>query len=298
MRCEEVEHDIAEYLAGTLPPESLLLEHLAECQRCRNEVGALKETWADLANLQVPPSAPVMNPSLLMTLKAVNAEKYIGRSRMTYLAKPVLLVMVTLITAFFAGRSLLQPTHEPAVVAGHPAGNAAESHYRGDSNAPATLLEYGDYECPPCGTFNPVIKEVLQRYAGKIKLEFRQFPLAGVHPNAVKAALAAEAAGDQSHYWEMNDLLFETQPQWSKAANPDEALMALAGRLGLDQNRFVEAFHSPELQRRISDDVASAQAARVRGTPTFFLNGHLLNVPGATLEIFMQAIESELQQGK
>ena len=143
-----------------------------------------------------------------------------------------------------------------------------------------------------------MIKEVLQHYAGKIKLEFRQFPLAGVHPNAVKSALAAEAAGEQNHYWEMNDLLFETRSHWSNATNPDEAFTTLAGRLGLDQKRFAEALHSPELQRRISDDVASATAARVEGTPTFFLNGHQIALPPASAEAFEQAIDSELRQSK
>lgn len=217
---------------------------------------------------------------------------------MEYLAKPILLMTIAIGTAFFAGRSLLQPTRETAVVAGLPAGDAAESHYRGAPNAPLTLLEYGDYQCPPCAAYNPVIKSVLQHYGDKLRLEFRQFPLAGVHPNAVEAALAAEAAGEQGRYWEMNDLLFETQQQWARAANPDENFTALAARIGLDEMQFLKALHSEDLQRRISADVASAQAAHVQGTPTFFLNGRHIDVPTVTLEAFQKAIDPELQRNR
>ena len=110
-----------------------------------------------------------MQTTLYSTLAKVQAEvnavrvveKPLWRTRMEYLAKPILLMTIAIGTAFFAGRSLLQPTREPAVVAGLPASDAAESHYRGASNAQMTLLEYGDYQCPPCATYNPVIKSVL-----------------------------------------------------------------------------------------------------------------------------------------
>jgi len=305
MRCEEVEQDIAEYVAGTLP-KSRLLEHLAECFRCRNEVDALRATWADLEHIPVPGYPAVMQTSLRSTMAAVQAEvnafrvveRPLWRTRMEYLAKPILLMTIAIGTAFFAGRSLLQPTREPAVVAGLPAGDAAESHYRGAPNAQMTLLEYGDYQCPWCATYNPIVKDILQRYGDKVRLEFRQFPLAGVHPNAVEAALAAEAAGEQGHYWEMNDLLFETQQQWAHASNPDENFAALAERIGLDQTRFLQSLHSPDLQKRISADVESAKAAHVEGTPTFFLNGRHIDVSEATAQALQNAIDAELQRNR
>jgi protein-disulfide isomerase len=305
MRCEEVEQDIAEYVAGALP-KSRLLDHLAECAGCRNEVAALRETWADLEHIPVPRSSALMQTTLRSTLAAIQAEvdavrvvdRPLWRTRMELLAKPILLMTIAIGTAFFAGRSLLQPTHEPAVVAGLRAGDAAESHYRGASNAQMTLLEYGDYQCPPCAAYNPVIKSVLRHYGDKLRLEFRQFPLAGVHPNAVQAALAAEAAGEQGRYWEMNDLLFETQPQWARAANPDENFTALAARIGLDEMQFLKGLHSADLERRISADVASAQAAHVEGTPTFFLNGRHINVPAVAVEAFQNAIDAELQRNR
>jgi len=247
-----------------------------------------------------------MQTSLRSTLAAVQAdvnavrvvEKPFWRKRVEYLAKPILLMTIAIGTAFFAGRSLLQPTREPAVVAGLPAGDAAESHYRGASNAQMTLLEYGDYQCPWCATYNPIVKDILQRYGDKVRLEFRQLPLAGVHANAVEAALAAEAAGEQGRYWEMNDLLFETQQQWAHASDPDENFVALAARIGLDQTRFLHSLHSPDLQRRISADVASANAAHVEETPTFFLNGRRIYVSEATAQALQDAIDMELQRNR
>src|SRR5690242_18894304 len=167
MRCEEVERDIAEYIAGALP-KSRLLEHLAECAWCRSEVDVLKATWTDLEHVPVPRSPAVMQTNLRTALAAVQAEvtpvraveRPLWRTRMEYLAKPILLMTIAIGTAFFAGRSLLQPTREPAVVAGLPAGDAAESHYRGAPNAQMTLLEYGDYECPWCATYNPIVKDI------------------------------------------------------------------------------------------------------------------------------------------
>jgi predicted DsbA family dithiol-disulfide isomerase len=96
----------------------------------------------------------------------------------------------------------------------------------------------------------------------------------------------------------MNDLLFETQPQWARAADPDEHFTALAARIGLDEMQFLKALHSADLQRRISADVASAQAAHVQGTPTFFLNGRHIDVPAVTLETFQKAIDPEIQRNR
>src|SRR5437867_7495308 len=129
----------------------------------------------------------------------------------------------------------MAPVPETTVSRALPAGKVREPRYRGASTAPVTLLEYGDYECPPCATYNPIINSVLQRFDRKVRLEFRHYPLR-IHPNAGKAALAAEAAGEQGHYWEMHDLLFESQPQWSRAGNPEMEFAAMAGSIGLDQS--------------------------------------------------------------
>jgi protein-disulfide isomerase len=300
MRCEDVENDITQYLAGQLPAESMLLEHLAECGRCRQQVEELRSTWDGLDRLAVPKSSPVMNADLLAALAAIEdkiPEIPERRRPMLYFAKPALITFLALSAAFFVGRSFVESSRETSP-AGTPAVNAGQGHYRGASGAPVTLLEYGDYQCPPCGSYNPVINEVLKRYDGKVRLEFRHFPLSR-HANAALAAMAAEAAGQQGRYWEMHDRLFDSLQQWSQSSNSETDFLSLAANLGLDQAQFVRDLHSPELQQRIAADIATAKAAHVAATPTFFLNGHHVedNIPPNT-DVFAKLIDAELQNAK
>jgi Na+/H+ antiporter NhaA len=140
-------------------------------------------------------------------------------------------------------------------------------HFRGPVDAPVTVVEYGDFECPFCGRAEPVVRELLQEF-GDVRYVWRHLPLSDVHPNAQLAAEAAEAAGNQDAFWQMHDLLFEHQD----ALRPND-LMSYAEQLGLD----VERFHSDLRQRtgsaRVAEDVDSADLSGVSGTPTFFVNG-------------------------
>ena len=105
--------------------------------------------------------------------------------------------------------------------------------------------------------------------------------------NLMLAVLAAEAAGEQGHYWEMHDLLFSSQAQWAPGdANPEPAFAKLAASIGLDANKFLEALRSPELQQRVSNDIMRGQETKVEATPTFFLNGRRLQGIAPTLEAF------------
>src|SRR4030095_858385 len=114
------------------------------------------------------------------------------------------------------------------------AGALPPGHVRGDATAAATLVGYGDYECPPCGTFDPIIRQLLDKYSGALKLEFRHFPLTRIHTNALLAAKAAEAAGEQGQFWMMHDRLMSSRSEWTK--NPEAATLFvdLASELGLD----------------------------------------------------------------
>jgi protein-disulfide isomerase len=177
-------------------------------------------------------------------------------------------------------------------------GSASVPHFRGAMDAPLTLVEYGDYECPPCATFNPVLWDLLQRYGNKLRLEYRHYPLTPHHPNAVLAAAAAEAAGEQGRYWEMNDLLFDTQSQWAHTTDAEQKFVALAGQLGLNKARFIEALHSPSIQKRVSNDMHIARESEFGGTPTFLLNGRRIDVPRATVEQFAIFIDAALNGNK
>jgi protein-disulfide isomerase len=141
-------------------------------------------------------------------------------------------------------------------------------HIRGPDDAPVTLVEYGDFECPYCGQAEQVIRELLTSLGGEIRYVWRHLPLNDVHPSAQLAAEASEAAHAQGKFWEMYDILLSHQ---GKLRPPD--LAVYANELGLDRERFTDELRRREYAARVSEDVASADESGVSGTPTFFING-------------------------
>jgi Na+/H+ antiporter NhaA len=141
-------------------------------------------------------------------------------------------------------------------------------HIRGPSDAPVTLLEYGDYQCPYCGQAEAVVRALLAEFGDDLRYVWRHLPLTDVHPNAQTAAEAAEAAGAQGRFWEMHDRLLDHQDD----LRPVE-LARHANELGLDLDRFWADLRGREHAARVAEDVASADASDVTGTPSFFING-------------------------
>jgi protein-disulfide isomerase len=141
-------------------------------------------------------------------------------------------------------------------------------HIWGSLEAPFQLVEYGDYECPFCGMAHPVVKELERVLSDRLCFAYRHFPILTAHPHALRAAEAAEAAAEQDQFWAMHDQLFEHQDQLD-----DEMLVALAVRIGLDRERFVQDLESERFVPRVHDDLASGARSGVNGTPTFFVNG-------------------------
>jgi Na+/H+ antiporter NhaA len=141
-------------------------------------------------------------------------------------------------------------------------------HIRGPSDAPVTLLEYGDYQCPYCGQAEAVIRELLADFGDDLRYVWRHLPLADVHPNAQTAAEAAEAAGAQGRFWEMHDWLLGHQDE----LRPFD-IARHANELGIDLDRFWADLRQREHAARVAEDVASADASDVTGTPSFFING-------------------------
>jgi Na+/H+ antiporter NhaA len=140
-------------------------------------------------------------------------------------------------------------------------------HIRGPMEAPVTMVEYGDFECPYCGQAEPVVRELLGDF-GDVRYVWRHLPLSDVHPNAQLAAEASEAAARQGAFWEMHDLLLDHQD----ALGPND-LMGYAEQLGLDVERFSNDLREQEGAAQIAEDVDSADISGVSGTPTFFING-------------------------
>ncbi len=166
------------------------------------------------------------------------------------------------------------------------------SHQTKLIDAQITLVEFGDFQCPSCGQAQPVIKELLKTYEGKVNFVFRNFPLPA-HRNAVPAAEAAEAAGEQGKFWEMYDKLYENQNKWSEKDNPLEIFEAFAKDLNLDIAKFNEAVKNQKFKDVIAADLADGEKARVNATPTFFVNGQrIVGLP--SLEQFKTLIDQKL----
>jgi Na+/H+ antiporter NhaA len=142
-------------------------------------------------------------------------------------------------------------------------------HVRGPADAPVTIVEYADFECPYCGRAEPALRELLAEFGDDIRYVFRHLPLADVHPRAQLAAEASEAAGRQGRFWEMHDLLFAHQDELRP---PD--LLEYARELGLDSARIERELRHNDFAARIARDTESAELSSVSGTPTFFVNGH------------------------
>src|SRR6266699_7197133 len=157
---------------------------------------------------------------------------------------------------------------------------AGSIHIRGKPDAPVTLEEFGDFECPPCGRLSEPINKLEQDYHSRLRIIFHHFPF-GTHPHAQEAAFASEAAGLQGRFWEMHDLLYREQAAWSKAADARLLFNAYAGMLGLKLDRFKKNMESDEVKKRVTSDQQQGAALGVTVTPTIFINNRAL--PPASL---------------
>jgi protein-disulfide isomerase len=162
-------------------------------------------------------------------------------------------------------------------------------HIQGDENATLTLVEYGDYECPHCGHAYPIVKRVQKHFGKRLRFVFRNFPLGEMHPHAEFAAETAEFAGTHGKFWEMHDLLFESQNRLA-----GELFQELAKRLKLASADLLTALETREFLARVRADFAGGVRSGVNGTPTFFINGQRHDAPFEYADL-VAAIEAVLQ---
>jgi len=215
---------------------------------------------------------------------------------MPKLGKPLIVIIVAVGVAAAAAVYLSrepQPVTETSAAA--TLDTKGGGHFRGPENAAVTLVEFGDYQCPSCKAFAPVVQEVLNRYPKQVRLEFHHYPLISIHPNSMAASLAAEAAGEQGKYWEMHDQIFEYQERWAPSSNPEPEFLAMASRIGLNANAFMQAMRSPQLRDRIIQDVVRAREANVEAVPTFFIDGQQVHVP-LSVNAFVDVIDARLKK--
>ncbi len=151
---------------------------------------------------------------------------------------------------------------------------AVTKHFTGENAAKVTLQEYGDFQCPVCGTFLPTVKQVKEKYAKDIQFQFSHLPLTQLHPNAFAASRAAEAAGEQGKFFEMHDLLYQTQTAWSSSSSAQTIFNGYAQQLGLNVDKFKSDYGSSKVNGAINADLAAFKKTKEDlGTPTFFLDG-------------------------
>jgi len=147
-------------------------------------------------------------------------------------------------------------------------------HTKGSATPSATLVEYGDFQCPACAVFAPSVKALSEEFSNDLQVVYRHFPLTNIHNNATNSAKAAEAAGKQDKFWEMHDLLYANQKVWEGGSGSVDVFADLASQIeGLDVERFKTDFDSQETSDKVDADVKSGNLLVVNATPTFFLNG-------------------------
>ena len=175
--------------------------------------------------------------------------------------------------------------------------HAEEVHVRGAANAAVTLEEYGDFQCPPCGRLAGPLEQIEHDYGSRLRVIFRNFPFT-IHEHAHEAAYAAEAAGLQGHFWEMHDLLYREQANWSKTKDVQPLFTSYAGMLGLNLDRFKTDMSSEKVKEKVESDQNRGEALGVKNTPTIFINNQ--SVPPTSLNpiALRAAIDAALREKK
>jgi protein-disulfide isomerase len=182
----------------------------------------------------------------------------------------VTFVVVALIV--FLGYRFVNFLNAPSsIILEEPLTVTDDDNVKGNPEAGVTLFKYSDFQCPACATYQPMVQSLGEEFPDDLKIVYRHLPLVSIHPNSVPAAKASEAAGMQEKFWEMHDILFERQQEWSGDRNVKNRFVAYAEELGLDVERFNSDFDSREIQEKITGQMLSANRLGINSTPTFFI---------------------------
>lgn len=165
---------------------------------------------------------------------------------------------------------------------------------KGDKNSKVVLVEYSDFQCPACEYFYGIVKNLEKDFPENFAVVYRNYPLSQ-HKYGELAAKAAEAAGIQGKFWEMHDVLFEKQSEWSESGDALKNFASYAQILGLNADKFNTDINSKEVSDKIQNDLADGNNQNIQGTPTFFINGKEIKSPG-NYEEFKAVIEKEINK--
>lgn len=173
---------------------------------------------------------------------------------------------------------------------------APTEHIEGQGSTGVKLVEYGDFECPYCEEYYPIVKQVVAQYNKQIYFQFRNLPLTQIHPNAFAGARAAEAASLQGKFWQMHDTLYDNQSEWVSSSNPQTFFDQYASSLGLNVTQFNSDFSSTKVDNTIDADLnAFSKTGLPEATPTFILDGQHVT-PDPTVASFSQYINNAIAQ--
>lgn len=173
---------------------------------------------------------------------------------------------------------------------------AESEQVKGAENAPITLIEYSDFQCPACKQYAPVVRQILENYPDDIRFVYRHYPLRSIHAQAQIASEAAEAAGMQGKFFEFHDLLFDGQNEWAGSnSQAEEKFLEYAEQLSLDVQKFRDDMDSDWVRDKVNNDYSSGLQSGVSGTPSFFMNGKSIQNPRG-FEPFRLLIDAELER--
>lgn len=204
------------------------------------------------------------------------------------------IVILAVIAIFFG---VFVVTKNKTDAPGENSSNAQPSnHVRGEGAKGVTLIEYGDFQCPACKGYFPIVEQVVEKYKADITFQFRNFPLVQIHNNAFAAHRAAEAADKQGKFWEMYAQLYQSQDSWKNAGDPTTFFTGYAEQLGLNAEQFKTDMASSAVNDVINADVREAQKAGADSTPTFVLNGKKVETNPSSLEEFDKLIADAIKE--
>lgn len=203
------------------------------------------------------------------------------KSQLTNKVKTIAIVLMIVATLTYGGYKLVNWIKAPQNESSQETLLVAENEWiKGNVNAQVTIIEYSDFQCPACAVFSSTLMKLFQDFPEELRIIYRHFPLVTIHKNALDAAYAVEAAGLQGKFWEMHDVLFEKQDEWSKGGNPKDLFVSYAKNIELDEKKFLEDYKSKAVQEKVDDDLASASQLRLNSTPSVFVDGEKITSNG------------------
>lgn len=173
---------------------------------------------------------------------------------------------------------------------------ATPPNLKGSPDAPVTVEEFADFQCPTCAAVHTKMKEVIPAYGNRIKFIYRSYPLTQIHKNSYEAAVAAEAAGLQNKFWEMQDQLYINQPNWANSQTARQMFEGYASKIGLDMAKYQADVVGLPAKQRVDADLRRGQALKIAGTPTIYINGKSVDFSQFDVQPMRQLIDAELQK--